>query len=222
MMYAILFSVAGVLLFWRAGAEGGWAYALAWPGLSLLVLALAYGGLGPRLLGKRGNGTMAWWAIIILLPYLLLIWLTWCVRRQVSRRPGAQEIVPGLWLGRRPTCSETPPDGLVIDMTAEFPANRRLRRQPRYLCVPTLDATTTDDQVLLDLVRRIAAEKQPVLIHCALGYGRSACVMAAVLLAKGLASRPQAAVAKIRQVRPGVKLNSSQRKQLTRLCAGLL
>ena len=58
---------------------------LAWPSLSFTAVGAAYLGLGPSVFGKRLNGTMAWYTVAPLLPYLLLSWLTWHVARLAIR-----------------------------------------------------------------------------------------------------------------------------------------
>jgi len=58
---------------------------------------------------------------------------------------------------------------------------------------------------------------KPVLIHCALGHGRTGMVTAAVLVASGEAQTAADAIAMIQTVRPGVKLNKAQRLTLEQI-----
>jgi hypothetical protein len=106
MNYGILFLILGSILVLQAGMLGGVYWILARPGLSFGVVAAAYLGLGPGIFGKRANGTMAWYSVAILLPYLLLTWLTWHVVRLTSRKECCNEVVPGLYVGRRPIAAE--------------------------------------------------------------------------------------------------------------------
>jgi protein-tyrosine phosphatase len=86
-----------------------------------------------------------------------------------------------------------------------------------YRCLPTLDASVTDDAAFRELVESIAKSDQPVYIHCAVGYGRSASVVAAVLIARGIVPDVQAAEKFIRRIRPGVRLHARQRAQVRRI-----
>jgi protein-tyrosine phosphatase len=63
-------------------------------------------------------------------------------------------------------------------------------------------------------VRRIVIHDGATYVHCALGHGRSATLVAAVLLELGLATDPDDAVNRIRLLRPGVALSPAQRVQL--------
>ena len=84
MKYGIPFLILGGILMVQAGRVGGAPWILVWPGLSFAVVATAHFGLGPCAFGKRPDGTMAWYAVALLLPYLLLTWLTWHVARLIS------------------------------------------------------------------------------------------------------------------------------------------
>jgi protein-tyrosine phosphatase len=218
MRYAVVFSILGLCLILLAAQLGGPGWLLVWPAVSFLALALAYAGLGSRVFGKRPDGTRAWWAFGLLLPYLALAWLVWHLKRLFSKEPCWNEVGPGLWLGRRALPHELPADvTLVVDLTAEFPAPRRLAPGRTYLCVPTLDAHVPDEKAFRDLVGHIAAWPGNVYIHCALGHGRSATVAAAVLIARGLARDPRQAEELLRLARPGVRLMKPQRALLARL-----
>lgn len=217
MLYAVFFLGLGawLLVVALSGHAGG--LLLAWPAASLLLVGAAYAGLGPRVLGKRPDGRLAWWAVLLLGPFLLLTWLVWHGQRLLSREDCGHEVAPGLWLGRRAFGRELPRGvSLVVDVTAEFPAPV-FPAGVSYLCVPILDGSAPPERVLRDLVAKADAWPGPVYIHCAQGHGRSALVMAAVLLARGLAPDAPGAEALLRRARPAVGLKRAQRRLLERL-----
>src|SRR5689334_1121923 len=118
MKHAILFIVIGILLALRAATLGGWWLLMLWPASSFFIVGLAYAWIGAGIFGKRPDGSMAWWALLALFPYLLFTWLVWHVRRLLSGRAAAEQIVPGLWLGRRPLVSDLPADvAVLVDLT---------------------------------------------------------------------------------------------------------
>jgi protein-tyrosine phosphatase len=110
---------------------------------------------------------------------------------------------------------------LVADLTSEFAAARDIvRGSAAYRSLPTLDAAAPPNpRVFDDLVRALAGASAPVYVHCALGHGRSALVVAAVLVARGLANDAARAEALIKAARPGVGLNKAQRAFLSKWCA---
>jgi protein-tyrosine phosphatase len=218
MKYAVLFFILGLSFIVLAAELGGPGWLLVWPAVSFLAVGLAYAGLGPRVFGKRPDGTRAWWALGLLLPYLALSWFVWNVLRLLSKEACWHEVAPGIWLGRRALAHELPADvTLVVDLTAEFRAPRYMVPGRTYLCVPTLDASVPDEKTFRALIDRIVTWPGNVYIHCALGRGRSATVAAAVLMARGLAHDPWQAEELLRRARPGVRLLKSQRALLARL-----
>lgn len=130
------------------------AWLLAWSGLGFGVVAVAYALQKPGVFGKRGDGTMAWGPCVLLLPYLLLTWLLWYCQTRFSREAVCDEVAPGLWLRRRVTGTELPPDvTLVVDLTSEFGEPRALRTGRAYLCLPTLDNAAPDLEAFAEAVR---------------------------------------------------------------------
>lgn len=199
---------------------GGWTWVALWPGLNVLALASAYAGLGPGLLGKRPDGTIHPVALTLLLPFFLGTWAVWALQGALARKAPSHEVVPGVWLGRRPFRRDLP-DGirLVVDLTAEFPVDAAIRAEVPWVCRPTLDATpptVADGRALLDAIE---AAGGPVFIHCAAGHGRSATVAAALLIRRGLAPDPPAAEAILRAARPGVRLRGAQLARVEELAA---
>ncbi len=221
MKYAGVFGLLGVYLIGLAVIVRGWGWLLVWPGGSLLLVAAAFAGLGPRVFGKRRDGTVSWWALLALFPYLLLTWVVWQFLRLTSKEPCCHEIVTGIWVGRRVYASELPADvSLIVDLTAEFPEPRAVRAGRSYVCLPTLDTTAPNADALRAVVRRVDEHRGGVYIHCASGHGRAATVAAALLLARGLAADVRQAESLLRRVRPGIRLKRVQRALLERVLAG--
>lgn len=217
MRYVVVFGVIALHLVIAALHLGGWGYALLWPAGSFILLAIAYAGVGPRLLGKWPTGRIAWWALLAFAPAFLLLWTLWHLHRRGSREAPAHEVAPGVWLSRRPLVGEVPTEvALIVDLTAEFPVARGLTAGREYLLVATLDGLATRLPAFREGVERVAAFEGAVLIHCAAGHGRSATFAAAVLLRRGLARDPGEAEERLRKVRPGVRLNAGQRRLLQR------
>jgi protein-tyrosine phosphatase len=184
---------------------------LAWPALSFGVVGLAYAGLGARPFLKGAHGKRNPIATIVLAPYLALAWLVLLALR-LRDEPAYHEIRPRLFLGRKPLrASELPKDvALVVDLTSEFP--RLHPKDVEYICLPTLDGSAPHDLAAARaLIDRIAAHEGAVYVHCAAGHGRSAALVASVLVIEKRAASVREALAIIRAVRPGAGLSKSQR-----------
>lgn len=222
MKYAIAFSLltAGVLaLAWSLASPVGGALLLACAA-AFAGLALAYALRRPRLLGKRADGSLAPLAWLVFWPYFLLnLSSLWWFRR-LSREEPVSEILPGLYLGCRLLredwdAFERRAIAATLDLTAEF-SEVPFARAGAYLCIPLLDTfPPARDQLALAaqwIGRRLA--EAPVLVHCALGHGRSAGVVAAHLLHAGRATTVEEALARVSERRPGVRLNGGQLRAL--------
>lgn len=215
MKYAITFGLLGIYLLILGGVLEGAGRLLLWPGSSLTLVAAAYAGMGPSVFGKRADGSLAWWAVLLLLPFFLLTWTVWHIQRRISREPCCNEIALGLWIGRRLFVKELPKNiSLIVDVTSEFAEPREVRTGYSYICLPILDALAPEERELRELVERIATWPGGVFIHCAVGHGRSALVAAAVLMKQGLAADPKQAEELIRKARPSVRLYPAQRRLL--------
>ncbi len=206
---AFLLLVGG--LFFHYGMQlGGWGIALFWPGLSFSVVATGYVGLGPRVFGKRRDGTIAPYALLLLLPYFIYAWVVWRLVRLLSREDCYNRISPEFYLGRRPLPRELPREvAAVVDLTAEFPEPEGVRTGREYICAPTLDASVPSD--FEELVERVLDLPSPTYVHCAQGHGRSGTLVAALLMAIGTAREVDEAISIVRKARPGVRLNALQK-----------
>ena len=218
MRYGTVLTACGAAFLFLGLQSGPVSWLLIWASVSFVAVGSGYLLWGPRVFGKRDDGVLPFWAVCLLFPYLLLTEGLWHIQRWLSREAVCNEVAPGLWLGRRPLDGELPGGvGMVVDLTAEFPAARTIRALPGYRCLPTLDASVPDAAALQALIGTIVNWRQGgVYIHCASGHGRSAMVTMAVLLAKGLAVDISDAEAKVRAARPQIGLRPCQRRFLER------
>lgn len=218
--------LATALLCWAAACYlGGWNWWLLWPFLSLLLVALAYARVGVAVFQKQ-DGQQSRAARWLLAPYRLGSWLAsrWFSRHDVAR----VQVVPGLWIGRIPGQRDwrAPQPAAVLDLTAEFSASAKARAMP-YASVPMLDLvapTLAQLQQAIDALHVLRgqigmphtlpdvpvnvaqSDGQSVLVHCALGYSRSALVAAAWLLHTRQCGTPEQAVDCVRAARPQIVL----------------
>lgn len=210
--YAVILSMLAAAMAALAVVRGGLALLWIWPAISVGVVAAGYAGLGPRVFGKGPDGRRALWAKLILMPYLLLALLVFHFRRVITGRTCCQQVLPGLWLGRRPQPREVPADvELVIDLTAEMHEPRGVLSSRRYRCFPTLDATAPSPDDVRAILQAVTDCHGQVYVHCAAGHGRSAAVAACIMIQRGYAHTLEEAEAQISLVRPGIRLNHARR-----------
>lgn len=206
------------------GAHSRAARGLAgWAALSFVLVATAYALKRPVLFGKRANGTVAWWAWAIHGPYFALSHFALLLYRLLAVEKPCHEITPGLFLG----CRLGVPDRSrlanlevthLLDLTCEFSEAAALRTNREYRCLPCLDHGVPDEagmEAATAFLNR-ALQTGRVYVHCAVGHGRSATVVAAHLLESGQAPTAAAAVRLLQAIRPGVRLNSAQQAALMR------
>ncbi len=207
------------------GASVTLALLLLWGALALACVARIYALAAPAWFQKDSGGTMAMAARWVLAPYLLGAFLNsrWWTRRA----PQASAIADGVWVGRFPTQADLRASGAdaVLDLSAELP--RAVRGDSlAYRCVPMLDLTVPTaaqlDQAVAQLDAWQAAGRR-VLVSCALGYSRSAMVVAAWLARRqggaDAAAAVEAALAHLRTHRPAVVLGDAHADALRRWVA---
>ncbi len=197
------FAVAAVALM----AGGGWLW-LLWPAFSLAAVAGAYIVLGDALFMKDGHGVIGWPARIVLAPYLAAAWLN--SRLWTWREAAFVEIADGVHLGRYPDNTVAGCFHQVIDLTAEFSAPVT---RARWTAIPMLDLVAPDVAKLRKSAAAIEAAQgqKPVLVCCALGYGRSAAAIVLWLVQSRRAATIDEALAIVRQSRPRMAINGPQR-----------
>jgi protein-tyrosine phosphatase len=219
--YGVAFAAMSAALVYLAARHGGWAWLLAWPAVSFAIVAAGYLRLGPRVMGKTQLGDFSGWSRVLLLPFRAFVLLGWYAGRLIQPGPAHAEILPGVWLGRRVSAGELPPGtSIVIDLTSEIAVPRRVRDQARrYICLPTLDRGVPDvaaARAALDEAAKVT-RGGGVYIHCAQGFGRSAALVAAMLIRSGACRNVDDAEARLKSLRPGVRLTRQQRAFVTEL-----
>jgi protein-tyrosine phosphatase len=208
-MYLCIALLFGAL----TGFVGGAAWILVWPACSLVVVGLGYVWFGPWVLGKQSDGTLAWYTALLLMPYFGAAEFAWYLVRVLGKEEPWHEVARGLFLGRRVQHWELPARiGLVLDMTAEFVEPIELRTGRRYVCLPTLDASVPKPSQLADVIAEILPYPGNIYVHCAAGHGRSAMAMAVLMVARGVASELDQAIAMMTAARTRVRLRTTQRR----------
>ncbi len=200
---AVIYGSAGLLLlFLSHTGQHPAILLLLWPALALLLLATAYSGGGAKFFQKRSNGSVSLASLWLFMPLRLffrinrIAW-TW-------REPAAVKITDTLYLGRFPKKAETQNYAAIIDMTAECIAPRKITAQ--WQAFPLLDLACPDPATMHKAVAAIHAAPRPTLICCALGYQRSANLIARWLVESGHAANSAQAEALIRQTGRPVRL----------------
>jgi hypothetical protein len=219
--YGLVFAVLAALSALVAALASGWPLvpfriAGAAATISFLLVSIAYFGAGPRLLLKRRTGQRPAWAWLLHWPFFALTDFSYRLSMHLSREAAYAAVGSNLYLGRRLTTREAKSVSwvAVLDLAAEMPETGPLRELRSYRSFPVLDATAMTLAQLRDAVAWANRQCGPVYVHCALGHSRSALVVAAYLLDRGLASCPKEAVRQLRALRPGVRLNRAQWKVL--------
>lgn len=205
----------GALACTLAAWPGGLALWLLWPAVSLGIVAFNYACAGAEGF-QKSQGRLSCGATLLLAPYLAGAWLN--SRLWTRRHPDPDEIADGVWLGRLPTECEMANHrfAAVLDLAAELPAPPG---HWHYVNLAWLDLVAPSRDQLTTAAYQIARlrHKGPVLVCCALGYARSACAVAAWLLATGRAEGVDAALARIAAHHPGVALGPAHRAVLASL-----
>ena len=141
------------------------------------------------------------------------------------------QIIPNLYLGRRCNLSELPcissfmsakkqsaaTSYMVVDLTAEFSESKGIvEHLSRYICLPVLDTRIPPLDEFISVAQQVAEfirhERGVVYIHCANGHGRSAALVAAVLLLLGYSKTTSEVQSFLQTRRPSVKLHGIQRQ----------
>ncbi|WP_017446259.1 diacylglycerol kinase family protein [Gayadomonas joobiniege] len=201
-----------------------------WFGFNFLAVAIAYTANRPQIFRKKQSGRIPTLIRWLFLPFLLCIRFYNFIERYYDPVPALQEIEPNLYLARRllPSDSEmlrAKNINAVLDVTAEFNALdiALIDEDPDaaidYLNLPVLDHSTPDRSQLkqgLNWLHAHQSSKNAVVVHCALGRGRSVFMVAAYLMALHPDWSLEKTMDKISGIRSTARLNRSQTKRLLR------
>lgn len=201
-----------------------------WTAFSLIAVSSAYLLNYPSLFRKREDGSIPFYIRWVFVPFLFGSWLYNEYARRNDTVPPLQKIEPHLFLGCRMSnkhvalLNENNIDA-ICDVTAEFDGLDWTAYQEdyRYLNVPVLDHTSpTSDQLVLAInwLNQQISEGKNVVVHCALGRGRSVLVVAAYLLAKDPKLSVDEALKKINNIRQTARLNKRQLGSLQQIRDG--
>ena len=223
MFFSAVFPPFGLLCLILSTGPGFLPFRMLWfsAGIASVCLGAGYAWLGPRVLRKRADGTLPFSSYLIYWPYFLVTEVSLRLFRALTHEAPYHEIVSGLFLGRRlmggdQEIFEEIRIHAVLDLTCEFSEPAFMRGAAAYLTLPMLDASAPTAAQAEDGVAFIKRELSsgPVYVHCALGHGRSATLVAAYLLSEKKCASPDAALALIRALRPGANYHPRQRRFL--------
>jgi len=191
---------------------------MLWLALDLFLLGTAYLARWWTLFGKMSDGSMGAARVVLMAPYLALLWTIWGIQLRLSGGPPWNQIVPGVFVGCRCRFEQLPP-GIthVLDFTAEFPGHTKTRRLVKWLSVPVLDGCAPKPA---DYQKGFAfldgLPESIVFVCCAKGRGRSATFASALLLKKGIAHTPEEAIETVETRRYRASLNNGQIQSVER------
>jgi len=210
----------GLAFVWPLGWSVG-KVVLAWSSITLISMGLSYGFLGPRLLCKRSDGRIGWMGRFLFGPFFFFNEIRFRSYWFLTKEKPWHEVSPGIFLGRvlcetdRAVFSKLGVVG-VLDLTAEFQEARFVGEETDYRCVPILDTRAANPETLEQCVDWLQEhlERGPVYIHCAMGHGRSALIVAALLLARGTVKDCPRALVTIRKERSRARLHLAQQRAI--------
>jgi len=188
-LYILLAALSAVIALFLSS---WFQWLFVWIALAAVYFAAGYiSGYGEVLM-KSENGRVPVYLKTLLLPILIGVTIYNIIARKMDKQPAMQRIRPGLWLGRRLTLTEQnllEENGItaVLDVTAEFdsPGSWFLPRNINYFNVPVFDRSEPRRSQLVRAIQWVDRQRdqgREVLIHCALGQGRSVTMLIAYLL----------------------------------------
>ncbi len=200
---------------------------IGWVAVSFWLVTAAYFMNAGCIFRKHSDGSIPRYIRWLFIPIFVIIkgYHLWAIRNDSS--PAVQKIEDRLFLARRLPVSEV--DKIeanqidaILDVTAEFgaPDWTLIGKKINYLNIPVLDHKPPSKAQLIQAVNWIhghVKKNKNVMVHCALGRGRSVMVMAAYLLSRDPHLTVDEALLRINKIRPAARLNRRQLKLLNRI-----
>ncbi len=201
-LLALYYAVGAAAFTALAAWLGGMGLWLLWLAVSLSLVAANYALFGVSGFQKSAGGDMSLAARWLLAPYIAAAWLNSRVWTRAD--PETVEVAANVHLGRFPSRRVASAFSTIVDLCAELPGHG-------HRALPMLDLIVPDQDRLRDAAAMIeqARSAGPVLVCCALGYGRSAAAAATWLLETGRAQDVGAANGVIKRVRPKAVLHDA-------------
>lgn len=197
-----------------------------WSALSLSLVSGAYIFNIGKIFRKRENGVIPFYIRWAFIPFLLgaQVYNAWS--RKHDKVPPIQQINDNLFLACRlfPSDIDTLKSNnitAILDVTCEFDGLEWSSTQERinYLNIPVLDHSVPTRSQLNQAINWIHHQIQKnnkVVVHCALGRGRSVFVMAAYLLSQNKHADVHDVLAQIKETRETANLNKRQLRHLAK------
>jgi diacylglycerol kinase family enzyme len=199
---------------------------LLWSGIAFIAVSFAYWRIQPRHFRKRYTGQLPTLIHGLFAPFFVFTHLYNRWARHRDTEPAIQKIASGLYVGARLTRHDlnyiqTQGIGGILDVTAEFESLNSFSetREISYLSVPVLDHAYPSRSQLMRALQWIHQQRmrgETVVVHCALGRGRSVMVAAAYLWALEPDKNLNSVLNSIRSIRPKAQLNRRQFRALSR------
>lgn len=212
--FYLIGAVVCLVAAWSGAYQSTLWLVLLWPALALAIVAFGYFGAGPAVFQKASDGTVTLASRVLLLPYRIGASVNiWAWTRnlpaavEVATSGGQKRRSAAVFLGRFPSPEEANAYDAVIDMTAEFVRPRSVTMT--WHSVPVIDllhATETDRLRAAALIE--GCKEGAVLVCCALGFQRSASIVAEWLLHSGRVASHAEAEALLRTCGRPVHLSS--------------
>ncbi len=197
-----------------------------WSALSLILVSGAYIFNLAKIFRKRENGVIPFYIRWAFVPFLLGVQIYNAYSRKHDKVPPIQKINDHLFLACRlfPSDIDTLKENgitAILDVTCEFDGLEWSSTQENisYLNIPVLDHSVPTHSQLnqaINWIHHHIKEDRRVVVHCALGRGRSVFVMAAYLLSQDKNADVHQVLAQIKETRETANLNKHQLRHLAK------
>jgi len=197
-----------------------------WASASFFVISTAYIIHKPNIFRKNSDGRIPLYINILLWPFITGVYIYNTIARRLDKTDKMHQIDKRLFVATRLNTQNFTSGNIsnvnaIVDMTAEFSALDwgASALDLHYLNVPTLDHQAPDIDSLNEAITWIdnhIEQGRNVVVHCALGRGRSVFVAAAYLLTKYPHLSTNTVLDNISAVRTQAGLNPFQLKYLTK------
>lgn len=217
--------------YWTAGVGLMSVAVIFYPGVVSILAAWAAGcclyvGLGyflkrGELFFKSSRGRVPRWMKLLLGPVVVFTHAYHWFMRRADQSPPVQKIETGLYLGRRLIPGDEDmlrAEGItaILDVTVEFDGLPERCREavPHYMNIPVYDHHVPRRSQMARALRWIEdcrRRGESVLIHCALGQGRSVLILLGYLMWENREESLDQLLDRVKAVRYSVKPNARQR-----------